>query len=30
MSDTRLRGAEGEEAAVAWLRTNGFLIVDRN
>lgn len=30
MSETQIRGAEGEEAAVRWLRAHGFLIVDRN
>ena len=30
MSETQLRGAEGEEAAVGWLRAHGFLIMDRN
>lgn len=30
MTENARRGAIGEEAAVEWLRGNGFVIVDRN
>lgn len=30
MQQTLLQGTAGEEAAVDWLRANGFMIVDRN
>ncbi len=30
MTENARRGAIGEEAAVEWLRSNGFMIVDRN
>lgn len=30
MNETMLQGAAGEQAAVEWLRGNGYLIVERN
>lgn len=30
MANTLLIGKEGEEAAMQWLRSNGYLIVERN